>query len=434
MEAQIAKMRELYAQLPEKPDWLSPETIDAYARRMAAPEQPEETRILDEALGAHSGQIDRLMQAVRGELTVGTLRYSIFEERPHISMIEVLEDYRRQGIATQMLRYLQGQYPDEEIEWGYLTEDGSALYRAVVDEQPNPEYQKVKTDLEDITRLYDGYVQRMEGGGILSPAEAADMDDLEDIQYRLEKELDELRPVRTFIRMEGVPPTQPEERTVTEPPANPRPEPFIPRNFRFSTDYDLYPGGAKSKYKNNILAIKTLKQIEAEQRTATSEEQITLARYVGWGGLANAFSDKAAGWESEYQELKALLTEEEYKAAMRSTITAYYTEPELIRYMYRALERFGFEGGPDRRILDPGMGTGNFYSVLPEQYQGSKLYGVELDSITGRIAKQLYPEADISVMGYEAVKFEDNSFDVILGNIPFNSVKIYDRRYNELNP
>ena len=202
VEAQIAKMRELYAQLPEKPDWLSPETIDAYARRMAAPEQPEETRILDEALGAHSGQIDMLMQAVRGELTVGTLRYSIFEERPHISMIEVLEDYRCQGIATQMLRYLQGQYPDEEIEWGYLTEDGSALYRAVVDEQPNPEYQKVKTDLEDITRLYDGYVQRMEGGGILSPAEAADMDDLEDIQYRLEKELDELRPVRTFIRME----------------------------------------------------------------------------------------------------------------------------------------------------------------------------------------------------------------------------------------
>lgn len=434
VEAQIAKMRELYAQLPEKPDWLSPETIDAYARRMAAPEQPEETRILDEALGTHSGQIDMLMQAVRGELTVGTLRYNIFEERPHISMIEVLEDYRRQGIATQMLRYLQGQYPDEEIEWGYLTEDGSALYRAVVDEQPNPEYQKVKTDLEDIIRLYDGYVQRMEGGGILSPAEAADMDDLEDIQYRLEKELDELRPVRAFVRMEGVPPTQPEERPVTEPPANPRPEPPVSRNFRFSADYDLYPGGAKTKYKNNILAIKTLKQIEAEQRTATPEEQITLARYVGWGGLANAFSDKAAGWENEYQELKALLTEEEYKAAMRSTITAYYTEPELIRYMYRALERFGFEGGPDRRILDPGMGTGNFYSVLPEQYQGSKLYGVELDSITGRIAKQLYPEADISVMGYEAVKFEDNSFDVILGNIPFNSVKIYDRRYNELNP
>ena len=354
METQIAKMRELYAQLPEKPDWISLEAIDAYARRMAAPEpmaesiakRLEETRILDDALGAHNSQIDMLMQAVRGELTVGTLRYSIFEGRPHISMIEVLEDYRRQGIATQMLHYLQGQYPDEEIEWGYLTEDGSALYRAVVDEQPNPEYQRVKTNLEDITRLYDGYVQRMEGGGILSPAEAADMDDLEDIQYRLEKELDELRPVRAFIRMEDGPPTQPEEKAAPEPPANFRPEPSAPRNFRFSADYDLYPGGAKTKYKNNILAIKTLKQIEAEQRTATPEEQIILARYVGWGGLANTFSDKAAGWESEYQELKALLTDEEYKAAMRSTITAYYTESELIRYMYRALERFGFEGGP----------------------------------------------------------------------------------------
>ena len=442
VEAQIAKMRELYDELPEKPEWLSTEEIDEYARRMSAPEPaaessaepPEETRILDEALDAHSGQIDMLMQAVRGELTVGTIRYSIFEGRPHISMIEVLEDYRRQGIATQMLRYLQGQYPDEEIEWGYLTEDGSALYRAVVDEQHNPEYQKAKTDLDEITRLYDGYVQRMESGGILSPAEAADMDDLEDIQYRLEKELDDLRPVRAFVRMEDGPTAQPEEKAAPEPPANPRSELPAPRNFRFSADYDLYPGGAKTKYKNNILAIKTLKQIEAEQRTATPEEQIILARYVGWGGLANAFSDKAAGWESEYQELKALLTDEEYKAAMRSTITAYYTEPELIRYMYRALERFGFEGGPDRRILDPGMGTGNFYSVLPEQYQGTKLYGVELDSITGRIAKQLYPEADISVMGYEAVKFEDNSFDVILGNIPFNSVKIYDRRYNELNP
>lgn len=442
VDAQIAKMRELYDELPEKPEWLSTEKIDEYARRMTAPEpaaepgaeQPEETRILDEALGAHSGQIDMLMQAVRGELTVGTIRYSIFEGRPHINMIEVLEDYRRQGIATQMLRYLQGQYPNEEIEWGYLTEDGSALYRAVVDEQPNPEYQKAKTNLDEITRLYDGYVQRMESGGILSPAEAADMDDLEDIQYRLEKELDDLRPVRAFVRMEDGPTAQPEEKAAPEPPANPRSELPAPRNFRFSADYDLYPGGTKTKYKNNILAIKTLKQIEAEQRTATPEEQIILARYVGWGGLANAFSDKAAGWESEYQELKALLTDEEYKAAMRSTITAYYTEPELIRYMYRALERFGFEGGPDRRILDPGMGTGNFYSVLPEQYQGTKLYGVELDSITGRIAKQLYPEADISVMGYEAVKFEDNSFDVILGNIPFNSVKIYDRRYNELNP
>lgn len=449
VDAQIEKMRELYAQLPEKPDWISLDVINAYARRMAAPEpventaeaSPEETQILDEALDAHHGQIDMLMQAVRGELTVGTIRYSIFEGRPHISMIEVLEDYRRQGIATQMLRYLQGQYPNEEIVWGYLTEDGSALYQAVVDEQPNPDYLRVQNDLEDITREFDAYVRRLDGGAILSPQEAADMDDLEDTQYRLEKELEELRPIRAFVRMgDGTAAEAPAvmgEATRTdlaplrEPPAAPQ---VAAHNFHFSEDYDLYPSGAKTKYKNNVMAIKLLKQIELEKRTATPEEQIILARYVGWGGLANAFSSTASGWENEYQELKSLLTDVEYKAAMNSTITAYYTEPDLIRHIYRALERFGFEGGPDRKILDPGMGTGNFYSVLPEQFQESKLFGVELDSITGRIAKQLYPDADISIMGYEATKFEDNSFDVILGNIPFNSVKIYDRRYNDLNP
>lgn len=443
IHAQIAKMRELYDLLPGKPEGITKEIIDDYETRMAPWEhdEAEETQILDEALDAHHGQIDMLMQAVRGELTVGTIRYSIFEGRPHISMIEVLEDYRRQGIATQMLRYLQGQYPNEEIVWGYLTEDGSALYQAVVDEQPNPDYLRVQNDLEDITREFDAYVRRLDGGAILSPQEAADMDDLEDTQYRLEKELEELHPIRAFVRMgDGTAAEAPAvmgEATRTdlaplrEPPAAPQ---VAAHNFRFSEDYDLYPSGAKTKYKNNVMAIKLLKQIELEKRTATPEEQIILARYVGWGGLANAFSSTASGWENEYQELKSLLTDVEYKAAMNSTITAYYTEPDLIRHIYRALERFGFEGGPDRKILDPGMGTGNFYSVLPEQFQGSKLFGVELDSITGRIAKQLYPDADISIMGYEATKFEDNSFDVILGNIPFNSVKIYDRRYNDLNP
>lgn len=248
VDAQIEKMRELYAQLPEKPDWISLDIINAYARRMAAPEPventaealPEETQILDEALDAHHGQIDMLMQAVRGELTVGTIRYSIFEGRPHISMIEVLEDYRRQGIATQMLRYLQGQYPNEEIVWGYLTEDGSALYQAVVDEQPNPDYLRVQNDLEDITREFDAYVRRLDGGAILSPQEAADMDDLEDTQYRLEKELEELRPIRAFVRMgDGTAAEAPavmDEATPTdlaplrEPPAAPQ---VAAHNFRF---------------------------------------------------------------------------------------------------------------------------------------------------------------------------------------------------------
>ena len=318
IHAQIAKMRELYDLLPEKPEGITKEIIDDYETRMAPWEhdEAEETQILDEALDAHHGQIDMLMQAVRGELTVGTIRYSIFEGRPHISMIEVLEDYRRQGIATQMLRYLQGQYPNEEIVWGYLTEDGSALYQAVVDEQPNPDYLRVQNDLEDITREFDAYVRRLDGGAILSPQEAADMDDLEDTQYRLEKELEELRPIRAFVRMgDGTAAEAPavmDEATPTdlaslrEPPAAPQ---VATHNFRFSEDYDLYPSGAKTKYKNNVMAIKLLKQIELEKRTATPEEQIILARYVGWGGLANAFSSTASGWENEYQELKSLLTD-----------------------------------------------------------------------------------------------------------------------------
>ncbi len=207
----------------------------------------------------------------------------------------------------------------------------------------------------------------------------------------------------------------------------------ITHNFRYTEDMDLYPSGAKSKYKANITAIKLLKTIESEHRTATPEEQIVLARYVGWGGLANAFNEKASDWTQEHQELKLLLTLDEYKAAMESTLTAYYTEPELIKQIYSTLQRFGFVGGSDRRILDPAMGTGNFYSVLPNELTGTKLYGTELDSITARIAKLLYPEANIQSLGYENTQFEDNSFDIILGNIPFNGIKVYDERYNKHN-
>ena len=202
-------------------------------------------------------------------------------------------------------------------------------------------------------------------------------------------------------------------------------------NFRYNEELNLYQGGAKTKYKNNMEAIKLLKQIESKKRKATLEEQIVLANYVGWGGLANAFNGSANGWEKEYQELKHLLDDKEYKEAMQSTITAYYTEPKLIRLIYKALEQFGFEGGPDRKILDPAMGTGNFFSVLPESIKDSKIYGVELDSITGRIARLLYPKAEIQVQGYETTNFPDNHFDIAIGNIPFNNIKLYDRRYAE---
>ncbi|OPZ93040.1 MAG: hypothetical protein BWY74_01311 [Firmicutes bacterium ADurb.Bin419] len=172
-----------------------------------------------------------------------------------------------------------------------------------------------------------------------------------------------------------------------------------------------------------------LKRIESENRLADHDEQIVLARYVGWGGLANAFSDTVAGWENEYQELKHLLDEKEYEDSRNSTITAYYTEPDLIKHMYNAIRQFGFAGGKNRKILDPAMGTGNFFSVLPDGLKDAAIYGVEIDSITGRIAKQLYQKAEISVQGYETTNYEDNSFDIILGNIPFNNIKLYDKRY-----
>ena len=231
-----------------------------------------------------------------------------------------------------------------------------------------------------------------------------------------------LAPARTF---ETVPSAE------TEPVAEliPKPRP-VKINFRYSEDYALYPNGVKTKYKNNVEAIKLLNKIESEKRLATTDEQIVLARYVGWGGLANAFSDTASGWEKEYHELKHLLDDKEYADALNSVVTAYYTEPELITRIYKAFEGFGFTGGENRKILDPAMGTGNFYSVLPESYEETPLYGVELDSITGRIAGQLYQTANIQVQGFETTRFEDNSFDIAIGNIPFNNIKLYDKRYD----
>lgn len=197
-------------------------------------------------------------------------------------------------------------------------------------------------------------------------------------------------------------------------------------NYQYREEDNLYSGGQKTKYRNNVEAIKLLKRIEGENRLATHDEQIILARYVGWGGLSNAFNPNANGWENEYQELKYLLHDNEYEAARNSTITAYYTEPELIKHIYDTLGRFGFSGG---KILDPAMGTGNFFSVISEEFTNSKLYGVEVDSITGRIAKQLYQKANIKVTGYETVDISDNSFDLAIGNIPFSNVKLYDKRY-----
>lgn len=200
-------------------------------------------------------------------------------------------------------------------------------------------------------------------------------------------------------------------------------------NYRFNPEASPYVSGPKSKFKRNIEAIRLLKQLEQENRQASPEDQQILAGYVGWGGLANAFHPSASGWETEYQELKQLLDETEYAAARNSTITAFYTEPFLIEHIHAALHRFGLTDGAGRKLLEPSMGTGNFFSVLPLDWQQAELHGVELDSITGRISRQLYPQATIHLQGFETVDFQDNHFDAIFSNIPFHNIRVFDRRY-----
>lgn len=189
-------------------------------------------------------------------------------------------------------------------------------------------------------------------------------------------------------------------------------------------------GGAKSRYADNINAIKTLKIIESENRNATPEEQEILVKYTGWGAIPQAFDASNEKWSREYEELKSVLTEDEYAAARKSTMNAHYTSPTVINAIYAGLEKLGFAGG---RILEPAAGIGNFFGRLPESMSGSKLTGVELDSITGRIAQQLYQNADIQIKGFEETNFPDNSFDVAVGNVPFGEYKVHDRRYDDDN-
>ena len=198
-------------------------------------------------------------------------------------------------------------------------------------------------------------------------------------------------------------------------------------NFHITDDH-LGEGGAKQKYARNIEAIRTLFQLEQEHRGATAEEQQVLSQYVGWGGLADAFDPGKDSWAKEYAELKGLLSEEEYAAARSSTLNAHYTSPTVIRGIYDAVERMGFRSG---NILEPSMGVGNFFGMLPDTMQDSRLYGVELDCITGRIAKKLYPQADITVAGFESTDRRD-FYDLAVGNVPFGNYRVNDKAYNKL--
>ena len=238
-----------------------------------------------------------------------------------------------------------------------------------------------------------------------------------------DEELDKL-PISTEVNGEWQ--TFPNAAAANEA-LNAEPVPEAAGNFHI-TDDNLGVGGPKQKFARNIEAIQTLRTLEQEHRGATAEEQQVLSQYVGWGGLADAFDPNKENWSTEYTQLKGLLTEEEYAAARASTLNAHYTSPIVIRAIYDAVERMGFQSG---NILEPSMGVGNFFGMLPDSMADSRLYGVELDSITGRIAQKLYPQADITVAGFETTDRRD-FYDLAIGNVPFGQYKVNDKAYNKL--
>ena len=353
---QIAKMRELYAALPEKPEWLTPEDIDRYAQRM---EPPYEV-------------------AVYHHFENG------FDERLDYQTLAEAEQAAQKYVAGTM-----------EGEDGFAY-DGAGIY-----------------DLNERRwlRVYGDFPDER---AIEQAALAAE-------ELQASQEQDVLQPKKEEPAM--LPPKRPRRERITFTTLHPE----IPRDQRHDfhiTDDALGHGTPSEKYAANAAAIRTLKQIEAEERLATPEEQEILSRYVGWGGLADCFEETSP----HYEELKSLLDSEEYAAARASTLTAFYTPPVVIRGIYKALAQMGFTQG---NILEPSCGTGNFLGLLPTDMAGSKAYGVELDSISGRIAGQLYQNASISVNGFETVQMPDSFFDVAVGNVPFGDFKVLDKKYDK---
>ena len=353
---QIAKMRELYAALPEKPEWLTSEDIDRYAQRM---EPPYEV-------------------AVYHHFENG------FDERLDYQTLAEAEQASQQYVAGTM-----------EGEDGFAY-DGAGIY-----------------DLNERRwlRVYGDFPDER---AIEQAALAAEEPQASTEQAGLQPKKEEPAPL---------PPKRPRRERITFTTLHPE----ISRDQRHDfhiTDDALGHGTPSEKYAANAAAIRTLKQIEAEERLATPEEQEILSRYVGWGGLADCFEETSP----HYEELKSLLYLEEYAAARASTLTAFYTPPVVIRGIYKALSQMGFTQG---NILEPSCGTGNFLGLLPADMAGSKAYGVELDSISGRIAQQLYQNASVSVNGFETVQMPDSFFDVAVGNVPFGDFKVLDRRYDK---
>lgn len=439
--AHIEKMREIYASLPDKPEWLTETQIDSYADRMAPPylvvayhhfeggfDAKMDYQSIEDAEKAAQGYIDGTMEidgfhydgaAVYDQSEKLYLRvYGDFPDEKAIEQAEAAGQPVQENLAPAV------DVPTPVTETPYRV--GDILY---LDDLPFEVESIGKFDvhLKDPNAAYP--IMRAESRERLAylltldkrnAAFVPDSGIIKDSELSNDKTVQQI--ASAVSPMEEVPASeQPiKVETVSE-------KEIIPENYRINDEH-LGEGGPKVKFRANVEAIRVLKGLEAAGRSASTAEQEILARYVGWGGLADAFDESKPAWASECAELKNLLTRSEYEAARASTLNAHYTSPTIIRAIYETIDRMGFTTG---NILEPAMGVGNFFGMLPESMSASHLYGVELDSITGRIAQKLYPQADITVAGFETTDRRD-FFDLVIGNVPFGNYQVHDPAYNKL--
>ncbi len=442
VRAQIAKMREIYETLPAKPEWLTKEAIDDYDEQMTPQyqvvvyhhfengfDEKLEYQTLEEATKVAQGYVNGTMES-DGFAYDGAAVYNHQEHR----YLYIYGHYPDEKAHAQV----EGRDFPEQPEGVAVTQESENSSDLVDDHHPPmPPYQAGGTvylsntafiieevtdthvTMRDPTLLYPiSRIELRENFERMLAEDARNTFLFEGQTEPAQAETDKLKPPDEQVREDAETETSVESEAKAEQPKA--------QNFHITDDH-LGEGGAKTKYAFNIDAIQTLKQIESEGRQATPQEQETLSKYVGWGGIPQAFDGNNAQWSEEYQQLKSLLTDEEYAAARGSTLNAHYTSPMVIRAMYEALSNMGFQSG---NILEPSCGVGNFFGCLPEAMQGRKLYGVELDSITGRIARQLYPDAQIEIRGFEKTSRKD-FFDVAVGNVPFGNYKVADKPFDK---
>ena len=444
---QIAKMRELYDALPEKPEWLTMEDIDRYAQRMEpfyevvvyhhfenGFDERMDYQTLDEAERVAQKYVAGTMEGEDGFAYDGAGVYDLQEnrwlrvygnfpdERAIAEASRVLPDDRQEKTGPVQMS-IEDPAPYEDLVGKELTIDG---HRFVVERV---------SDLTGDVALRDVTFEESHGFPLdrmekIDQVRQLIVEQEEPVKQR-STVIDLTAPVReeeASTQKEELP-TPPSARRARVSPTVLHPEipPEQRRNFRI-TDGHLGEGGAKTKFHNNVAAIQTLRKIESEGRLATPEEQEILSRYVGWGGLPQVFDGENPQWAEEFAALKGLLSPEEYDAAKATTLNAHYTSPTVIKAIYQAVENMGFRTG---NILEPSCGIGNFFGLVPESMKDSHLYGVELDPLTGRIAQQLYQQNSIAVQGFENTELPDSFFDLAIGNVPFGSYSLHDKRYDK---